>query len=88
MNEGALGVHLVDAVIVLTLVEGAALLAYRRATGKGIAAREFLVNLLSGLCLMLALRAALAGAASAIVLACVTAAGLAHAADLWRRWQH
>lgn len=88
MNEAGLGVHLVDAVIGLTLVEAAVLLAYRRATGKGVAAREFLVNLLSGLCLMVALRAALAGAAPAIVLACVAAAGLAHAADLWRRWQH
>ncbi len=88
MSDWTWAVHLVDAVIALTLIEAVALLLYRRATGKGVAAREFVVNLLSGLCLMLALRAALGGAPPLGVLPWLAAAGLAHAADLWRRWQH
>lgn len=88
MNEWTDAVHLVDAVIALTLIEAVALLLYRRITGKGVAAREFAVNLLSGLCLMLALRAALGGASPLGVLPWLAAAGLAHAADLWQRWQH
>jgi hypothetical protein len=76
----------VDVVIALTLAEAAALLAWRRATGRGVAASDFFVNLLSGLCLMLALRAALAGSAPAWIAAWVALSGLLHGLDLWRRW--
>ena len=74
--------HGVDAVLVVTLLEAAALLAYHRRTGKGLAPRDFVANLLAGLCLMLALRAALAAAPVAWAAAALVAAGAAHAADL------
>ncbi len=86
MSEWLAGCGFIDLVIALTLAEAAALLAWHRATGRGVAAREFFVNLLSGLCLMLALRAALAGAAPAWIAAWVALAGLLHGLDLWRRW--
>ncbi len=88
MDDWLAGGHFVDALIAFTLIEAALLLVYRRRTGKGVAAGDFLANLVSGLCLMLALRAALAGAAWIWILLAVTAAGLAHGIDLWRRWQH
>ncbi len=79
-------VVLVDAVILLTLLEAAALAAYRHRTGAGVALRDFIVNLGSGLCLMLALRGALAGAGGVAIAAWLLAAGLLHAADLALRW--
>jgi hypothetical protein len=88
MNDWLAGGGFIDLVIALTLAEAAALLAWRRATGRGVAAGDFFVNLLSGLCLMLALRAALAGAEPAWIAAWVALAGLLHGLDLWRRWTH
>ena len=77
----------VDAVIAFTVVEGALLIGYRALTGRGVALRGFAVNMLSGLCLMLALRAVVRDAGSASVLLWLLAAGLAHAADMVWRWQ-
>ena len=77
---------LVDLVIVLTVVEGLALALYYRATGRGIAPQDYALNLVSGLCLMLALRSVLAGAAWHWSAAALAAAGLAHGADIVSRW--
>ena len=77
---------LVDAVIALTLIEGIALLAYRRLTGRGPAALDCIVNLLSGLCLMVALRCALGNAGWPWVVFWVAASGVAHAVDMKQRW--
>lgn len=79
-------VHLVDAVLALTVVEGFFLAIWHRRTGRGVAPADYALNLLSGLCLMAALRLGLAGAALPWLLLALSAAGLAHAADLWRRW--
>lgn len=78
---------LVNAVIALTLFEAAALLVYRRLTGKGIAARDWGLNLLSGLCLMLAVRGAVTDAAWPVIAAWLSAAGLAHGVELFSRWR-
>lgn len=78
---------LIDIVIVVTLLEGAALALYHRRTGRGMAPRDFLLNLGAGLALMLALRAGLEGAGWGWVAAGLMASGLAHAADLKRRWR-
>jgi hypothetical protein len=75
----------IDAVIGFTVLEMLLLVIYRRATGRGLAAEEFVANMLSGLCLMLALRALASGAAAAWIVLPLMASGLAHAADLWRR---
>ena len=78
---------IVDLVMAITVLEALALLLYRKATGKGVAARQFLVNLLSGLSLMAALRLTIAGSGWAGVTACLLLSGLLHVADLWRRWE-
>ncbi|CAN5376256.1 hypothetical protein BH11PSE9_BH11PSE9_03330 [soil metagenome] len=78
--------HVVDAVIAFTIAEAALLALYHRRTGKGVPPREFGANMLSGLCLMLALRLALSPVWWGWVLASLLAAGLAHGADLRRRW--
>ena len=80
-------VRLVDAVILFTVLECALLLLVRQLTGRGVAARDFVVNLVSGLCLMLALRCLAAGAGPLAVALCLLAAGTAHAVDLSMRWR-
>jgi hypothetical protein len=77
----------VDLIIAFTLIEGAAIGLYFRATGRGVAPAQFGVNLVSGLCLMFALRSVLAGSGAACVAAGLLGAGLAHGLDLWKRWR-
>ena len=77
----------IDAVIVVTLVECAALTLWHRVSGTGVAPRDFALNLLSGLCLMFALRCLARDAGSAWIALFLLAAGIAHAADIVRRWQ-
>ena len=78
---------LVDAVIALTLIEALVLWLYHRGSGRGVAFSEIGLNLVSGLCLMLALRVALAGDALWLVAAALAAAGILHALDIRRRWR-
>lgn len=54
----------------------------RRPAPAAFAARDWLWCLLSGLALLLAMRAALAGAALPVVGACLAAGGLCHLMDL------
>ena len=85
--DGLRVIDVVDLAIAITVVESVALLAWGRFGRAALPARSYLLNLVSGLCLMLALRLALAGAAWPWVPACLMAAGLAHGTDLWRKWQ-
>jgi hypothetical protein len=78
---------IVDFVVAFTLLEGVALAAYHRATGRGVAPRDFGLNLLSGLCLMLALRSLARDAGVAWVALFLLAAGVAHGTDLLLRWR-
>ena len=87
MDTLSISRHVIELIIVFTLLEGMALVAYHRKTGKGVAPQEFLANLLSGLCLMLALRNALGGGWWGWTLGLLVGSGLAHASDVWRRWQ-
>lgn len=87
MDPQSFAPGLVDAVIAFTLCEGLLLTWWHYRTGRGVAPSQFLANLVSGLCLMLALRSALAHGAGAVMLLWVMAAGLAHGVDLWRRWR-
>lgn len=80
------GPHWIDAIILLTLLEGGVLLWWHRRRGSGVAPADFAANLLSGLCLMAALRGGLAGWGAPWILGCLLLSGLVHAADLWRRW--
>ena len=75
----------VDIAIGFILVETAALWAYHQITGRGLAVQDFLLTVLSGLSLMLALRCALTpGLWPGMALFLITA-GLAHGADLRAR---
>jgi hypothetical protein len=78
---------LLDAVILFTVLEGLGFWLYNRFTGQGLAPGEYALNMLSGLCLMLAVRAAVSGFAWPWIAACLSASGLAHGWDMQRRWQ-
>ena len=77
---------LIDIVIGVTLLEWALLSWWHRRTGRGIAMSELRNTLFAGLYLMLAVRASMTAAPWYVVALLLLAAGLSHAADLWRRW--
>jgi hypothetical protein len=79
--------RIVDLILAFTVLELFFLFAYRRATGRGVAPGDILLNLLSGIGLMLALRCALTGAWWGWIGLWLFAALLAHLGDLWRRWR-
>ena len=87
MSHGFAAVWLIDVAIAITLLEAVALSLHHRLTGNGVAPGDFIVNLVSGMCLMLALRGALGDMGSAWVLVPLGLAGLTHAFDLSRRWR-
>ena len=51
--------HIVDLILAFTVVEAVLVIALHRRTGRGPSPADLLSNLLSGVCLMLALRGAL-----------------------------
>lgn len=77
--------HVVDLILLVLALEGLVLFVLHRRTGRGIAPAELLGFLLAGACLLLALRAALTGAAWQAVAGWLMLAGCAQAYDLWRR---
>jgi hypothetical protein len=79
--------RIVDLILVLVAIEAAALLAYGRATGRGVPPSGLLPNLLSGALLLLALRCALAGTAWEWMALSLGAALVAHLLDLRQRWR-
>jgi hypothetical protein len=78
--------RIVDAVLALMLVEGILLAWLHLRRGRGPAPADVLANLAAGLFLLLALRAALAGASWPWIAASLGAALVAHLSDLARRW--
>jgi hypothetical protein len=86
--NGSFGIsRIIDLVIVFTLIECAALALYHGISGRGVAPRDFFVNMVSGLCLMLALRCLARDAGTLWVALFLLAAGVAHGADLCLRWR-
>lgn len=77
---------LIDVAIAVTLVEMVALALHHRLTGRGVSPGEVGLNMLAGLCLMLALRSLAHDAGPAWVASFLAAAGIAHATDLRQRW--
>jgi hypothetical protein len=80
----------------ISIAEGIAIYSHHRLTGRGLAPEKYALNLLSGLCLMLAIRSVsgtieaslLSMSLSEILLpACLFAAGIAHWADVYGRWK-
>jgi len=85
MPDSSVCLMLVNAVVAVALIELVALVAWRAATGRGLAAADLVANLSAGLCLLGALRSVLAGAAWPVCALWLAAAGVAHATDLLRR---
>ena len=79
--------RVIDLILALMLVEGLALTLYRHFTKRGIEPLDLLANFLAGGFLLLALRNALVMAGWMPVALCLSAALLAHFADLARRWK-
>lgn len=78
--------HVIDAILVLVVLEAGLLIWWHGRTGRGVAPGEFLANLLSGVALMLAVRSALTGAWWGWTGAFLAVAFAAHLTDLGRRW--
>ena len=78
--------QLVEAILVLTVVEWLGFAMLHRITGRGLDPLRLGPNLLSGFCLLVALRAALVGASPIWVAAALAGALLAHVTDLALRW--
>lgn len=77
--------RVVDLVLGVIALEIVVLWAWQRRGGRGIALAELLPSLAAGACLLLALRAALAGQSWVWVALALSASGLAHGIDLARR---
>lgn len=80
-------VLVVDAVIALTVVEMIVLVVLYRLKGRGVAPSEILLNVLSGLSLMMALRIALSDLPLIFIMGALLLAGIFHGLDLLRRWR-
>ena len=87
LQQWVVGGGLIDTIIGITLLEVTALLAYHQQTKRGLKPRDYLLNVVSGLCLMLALRCALQGSEWYSTALFLTAAGVAHVADIAQRLQ-
>jgi hypothetical protein len=85
VSDPAALLPLVDVLLAFTVLEIVALLLWRLRDGRGLAWADFGPNLLSGLCLMAALRCALTPGAGLWLLACLAGAGVFHAIELHRR---
>lgn len=79
--------RVVDVVLAFMLLEALALGVYRARTARGIALPDLAINLLAGVGLLVALRAALTGTGWQWIAGGLFAALFAHAADLARRWR-
>ncbi|MEO8281709.1 MAG: hypothetical protein ABI564_18565 [Ideonella sp.] len=87
MTDLSIAAPLIDLVIGVTLVEALALLLVHYFSGKGVAPLDFLANMVSGLCLMLALRSSVRDAGVAWLALFLLAAGVAHGIDILMRWR-
>jgi len=79
--------RIIDLILALTAAEAVFVVLYHGRTGRGPAPAAFLGNLLSGVCLLLALRFALVGSPWGWLALSLLAALAAHLFDLWRRWR-
>jgi hypothetical protein len=77
----------IDAVVALAALEMALLVAARLRLGVGPSCASSIANGAAGIALLVALRAAVGDAPFVLIWACVTAALIAHVADLAMRWR-
>lgn len=79
--------RLIDAILIVVVLEIIGLTLYWRSTRSGIPMVDLLPNVLAGGFLLLALRLVLSGAGWMPCCAILAAAGFAHLVDLKRRWK-
>ena len=79
--------RIVDIVLIVTCLEGLVLIAMHRVTRRGPKPIDIAANLGAGMCLMLALGAALRGSDWPWIALWLGLSGAAHALDLRRRWR-
>jgi hypothetical protein len=79
--------RILDVILALVVLEAIGLLLWYRLTGHGPKPRDILPTLISGLMLMLALRAAIADLQWELVALPLTFALVAHLSDLAIRWR-
>jgi hypothetical protein len=77
--------RVVDLILALMGIEVAALVALRLRSGRGIAPRALVGNILAGAFLLLALRGALLSVAWPWIACCLVGALIAHLVDVWSR---
>ena len=87
MAEQITTVRFVDLILIVVALEAMALLAYWRIRRRGVAPKDLLPNLFAGVFLLLAMRTALIEGSWMAVGAFLAAAGMAHVADVIRRWR-
>ncbi len=78
--------RIIDVILILVIVEAGLLILFWQRTGRGIAPRALIANLVSGSALMVAVRLALTEAPWTAVAACLTISFIAHVVDLAGRW--
>ena len=78
--------RIVDVILVLTVLEVVALVTWHARTGRGPAPAAVIGNIAAGLCLLAALRIALADGWWGWIAAALLGSLLAHLFDLSRRW--
>lgn len=87
MSDWFLSGRVVDAILLLMLVEASWLLWRHDRHVSGPVFAELLPTLASGLCLLLAVRGALAGWPWPLLAAALAGAGICHLLDLRQRWR-
>ena len=86
MADMIINAALIDWILALVALEGAAVLGWRALSGRGPQPLSFLSNLVAGAFLLVALRGAVSGASGAWIATCMFAGFLAHFVDLVARW--
>ena len=86
MADMIINAALIDWILALVALEGAAVLGWRALKGSGPQPLSFLSNLVAGAFLLVALRGAVSGASGGWIGACIFAGCLAHFVDLAARW--
>lgn len=79
--------RILDLLVAGMVLEGAALVAHHRVTGRGIRPARLLPNLLAGICLVFAMRLGLAGAWWGWVSLALLGALVGHVTDVARAWR-
>lgn len=76
---------MVEAILILTVLETAGLWAYHRFTGRGLKPQDYMLNMVYGLGQLTGIKTVVMGANWPLTALFLMAAGCPHGADLWLR---